>query len=561
MEQSHYAIHIAPHRCAGCYRCVRACSCGAIVIRNQRAAIAQEECTRCGACRKACPHGMISLRDDVESVRRLLKNSDTVFASLDPAWVGEFAGIAPQRMIEALILLGFKSVGETLLGRIAYDKAAEEQLQRHPRRAISTVCPVVVRLIRHHYPEQAERLLPVAHPAVLHARMIRRWHGQGSKVVYITPCVAAKSNPDEISELDAVITFGELRRWMREEGVEFDLIPGNDSYRFEPGEADYTPPRIAAPLTCSGMAAVRELLAGEEAERSGEAREARLLELLGCTGGCAGAADSQQGKERHSIVDKIGACDRFYRERTLANPVYKLPFIATVAAYPAQPAERFRVAASQIEAALASIGKSAERDMPNCSGCGYETCREFARALCIGRAEPEMCLSYTRALAQKKSSVLLEHLASGVLFVDAELRIVEANRQAARLLGPQAEQLFDSHRGLSGVAVETLAPLGDLLRQALNSDRETIEQDLRLKGKLLHLSAFPVETHRSVGVLIGTLRIGSGENDEMVRRTRQVIRENLETVQQIAWLLGENASRTEAILNSIVTAADDDRSE
>ena len=44
----------------------------------------------------------------------------------------------------------------------------------------------------------------------------------------------------------------------------------------------------------------------------------------------------------------------------------------------------------------------------------------------------------------------------------------------------------------------------------------------------------------------------------MIQRTRRVMRENLETVQRIACLLGENASRTEAILNSIVTAAADD---
>ena len=559
MEQSNYSIRITPHLCAGCYRCVRACSTGAITVRSHQASIAQSECTRCGGCQKACPHGMISVRDDVDSVRRMLKTSNDVFASLDPMWAGEFAGISSQRMVEALKLLGFSGVGETLLGQMRYDEAAEEQLQRNPRLGISTTCPVTVRLIRHHYPEQAERLLPVAHPAVLHSRMVRRWKGQGIKVVYITPCVAAKSNPDEISELDAVITFDELRRWMREDGVEFDLIPGNAGYRLEPGEADYQPHGMPdtvsdKKLTYSGMSVIRELLDQLSASTGNENREPILLELYGCTGGCAGA----QADGNSPTIAKTLACQYYYKNRSPENPVYKLPFIPAVAAYPAEPAERFQVAASQIEAALASIGKFTERDMHNCNGCGYETCREFAQALCIGRAEPEMCLSYTRALAQKKFSALLDRMPSGMMLVGADLKVVEANRNMAQLLGPQAEQYFDSKRSLRGADLKKLASFLPIVQQVLDSGADILEQDIRIKGKMLHVSAFTIEKHRLAGIMASNLVLQGAQSDEMIHRTRQVIRENLETVQQIAYLLGENASRTEAILNSIVTAAADD---
>lgn len=558
MEQSNYTIDITPHQCAGCYRCVRACSTGAITVHNHRASIAQEECTRCGSCLQACPHGMIAVRDDTAVVRKLLKGADPVFVSLDPLWVGEYPAITPQRMVEALTLLGFAGVGETLLGQIQYDEAVREQLQRNPRTAISTRCPVVVRLLQHHYPELAERLLPVAHPATLHARMIRRWNGQTAKIVYITPCVAAKPNPDEISELDAVLTFDELRRWMREEGVEFDLIPGNAGYRFTPGEADYNPHRTlddtATHIRCSGLSAVRELLEKSTLHATGDTREPVLLELWGCTGGCAGAHSEQPA----STLEKILACRRFYHERTLENPIYKFPFIATVASYAAEPAARFQVAASQIETALASIGKYTERDMHNCNGCGYETCRDFARALCIGRAEPEMCLSYTRALAQKKFSALLKRMPSGVMLVDGERKIVEANRHMAHLLGPQVEQLFDKRPGLRRVPLQEVAPFGELLDEAFRTGREIAEQDIRLKGKLLHISTFTIEPHALIGILVSNLTISGVQSDEMIQRTRRVMRENLETVQRIACLLGENASRTEAILNSIVTAAADD---
>ena len=40
--------------------------------------------------------------------------------------------------------------------------------------------------------------------------------------------------------------------------------------------------------------------------------------------------------------------------------------------------------------------------------------------------------------------------------------------------------------------------------------------------------------------------------DIIAKRTREVIQKNMETVHQIAFLLGENASFTDSLLNSIL---------
>ena len=45
--------------------------------------------------------------------------------------------------------------------------------------------------------------------------------------------------------------------------------------------------------------------------------------------------------------------------------------------------------------------------------------------------------------------------------------------------------------------------------------------------------------------------------DLVLKRTQDVIMENMKVVQQIAFLLGENASYTEAMLNSIVESHKD----
>ncbi len=55
-----------------------------------------------------------------------------------------------------------------------------------------------------------------------------------------------------------------------------------------------------------------------------------------------------------------------------------------------------------------------------------------------------------------------------------------------------------------------------------------------------------------MSAVVRDLTIPEVRNDEIARRTKDVIKENLETVQKIAYLLGENASRTEAMLSSIL---------
>lgn len=555
MDQQKNSITIADHHCAGCYRCVRSCSVKAIEIKDDRARIAQDECTRCGSCLMACPHEMITMRDEVDTVRRMIKLSDRVVVSLASTWVTEFPGIAPHRMVEALRLLGFTGVSETLLGRQKYDQATLEQLQRNPRLGISTTCPVAVRLIQRHYPQHADKLLPIAHPTTLHARMIRHWAGQDTKVVSITPCVAAKNNSDEISEIDAVITFGELRRWMWEDGVEFDFIPGNESYKFEPAEACYVPHSMldghADVLSYDSLEQVRHLLEGIDSGFS--TRQPILLELLGCSGGCTEGVGTTHER---STIEKQITYNNYYSSKRSCNQQYRLPYIPTVATYDALPAPERQIAESQIIDALAAIGKFTATDLNNCNGCGYDSCRTFARALSVGKVEAEMCLSYSRNLAQKKFTALLDRMPSGVMLADKDLRIVEANRNMARTLGPDAELIFEASPGMAGADLHKLLPFHSTLQRVIDSGEDIIEEDVQSKGQLLKVSIFSVETHRLICVVVSNLLLSEIRGDEVINRTRQVIRENLETVQKIAYLLGENASRTEAILNSIADVTD-----
>lgn len=90
------------------------------------------------------------------------------------------------------------------------------------------------------------------------------------------------------------------------------------------------------------------------------------------------------------------------------------------------------------------IGKYSDKDEINCGGCGYNSCREFAKAYLEDKSEPNMCASYMRKIAHDKSTALLGKIPSGVLIVNEELKVVEANQSFARIMGEEMEQLFET---------------------------------------------------------------------------------------------------------------------
>jgi hypothetical protein len=70
----------------------------------------------------------------------------------------------------------------------------------------------------------------------------------------------------------------------------------------------------------------------------------------------------------------------------------------------------------------------------------------------------------------------------------------------------------------------------------------------------LNISVFSIEKGQVIGAVIQDIRVPHVRRDQVVRRVEEVIRMNLETVQKIAYLLGENASETELRLNNVLEA-------
>jgi len=579
--------------CHDCYKCIRKCPVKSIKVEKGQASILFDRCIYCGRCVMNCPAHAKHYRNDVEKVKLLLADGRKVAVSLAPSFVSEFADWKPEELIAALKKLGFAIVSETALGadflsaRSASDLASIATMCAVSGKLpfmISSACPVIVDYIKLYNPRLAPYISPHASPLLTHARFLRSRYGAetGGKiaVVFIGPCFAKKHEADIYSEeIDAAITFEELREWLNKERITPQTISLSVSHSvladcaFEPrrsakgaffpvegGEITAFSAYIAEAaaeegkrihtFSASGFHAVGDLLDGFD-PATATLEMPVFLELLACPGGCLngpGMSRASSGVVHHvRLLDYVRSADN-----TLDSDALSLsPPVDTC--YTLAPLPDTVHTEQEITEALLRVGKYSLADRFNCASCGYDTCRDFASALLDGRAEKSMCASYMRELANKTANGLIKAIPSGVVIVDRDLKILDCNEQFARLLGSETEELFTLMPGLEGADLKKITPFPQYFQTIIDpSGPELAQTDVRDGSKIFHLTVFAVEKGVAAAGVVEDITAPRVRIETTVERARELIKKNVSTVQQIAFLLGENAAESESILNSII---------
>jgi len=564
-------IYTEKATCQDCYKCVRQCTVKAIRVENGRAAVVKDLCVLCGHCVEVCPVGAKKVRSDLGRAQKLIASGKRVIASLAPSFASEFLGIDLERMTAALTRLGFWAVSETAWGADLVAREVARQLQTAPQGPIlvSSACPTVVDYITKYRPAFADRITSLASPLMAQARELHRLYGDDCAIVFIGPCISKKQEADEHGQDIAVaIDFEDLRTWFTEEKIMLPLIQPNSEARLIPERAgkgalypvdggmiaaikSWNVPAQVKFMSFSGIEEIERALDDlEEALDQGELQEPLFLELLACPGGCV---NGPRTKKRTGTIRKRLSVLEYGQNRLAGDVVQNLTDTATVLykQWTTKPVAPGAYKDQELMEALRRTGKYSREDELNCGGCGYDTCRDFAKAMLAGKAEPDMCVSYMRKLAQKKANGLIRAIPSGVVIVDARLTIVECNQNFARILGDDALQLWEAKPGLEGASIEKLLPFYRYFQDVLDG-AEAIDRDIRFNNRILHATIFGIERGAYAGGVFQDVTAPWVQKDRVVSQARKVITRNLAVVQKIAFLLGENAAETEATLNSII---------
>jgi len=307
-------VYTLTARCRDCHRCLRVCPVNAISMANGQASVQPERCINCGACIRECPQGAKTYRRDIADAQALIASGAQVAVSLAPSFAAAFPGWQAGRLISALRRLGFSLVAETAVG--AYYAAGACSGAARCGQSICSACPAAVNYIEKYKPELAQAVMSVASPMIVHGRMLKKRMGPGSKVVFIGPCIAKKSEldrPDVADAVDVVLTFEELGEWMSKSGIElasceesaFDDCPRGEARLYPVAGGFLKAAGLESGLVSQETLSVTGPAAVKEALQSLSDGWKAVLEPLFCRDGCIngpGLKSSSGALERRSLV-------------------------------------------------------------------------------------------------------------------------------------------------------------------------------------------------------------------------------------------------------------------
>jgi hypothetical protein len=79
-----------------------------------------------------------------------------------------------------------------------------------------------------------------------------------------------------------------------------------------------------------------------------------------------------------------------------------------------------------------------------------------------------------------------------------------------------------------------------------------VNKDVHYGDNVLNVSVFTIKKNKYVGAIIRDMYTPEVRKEQILRRLSEVIDENFEMVQKIASILGEGASKTEKMLNTLI---------
>lgn len=566
-------IYTELSNCRDCYKCVRNCPVKAIQIKDAHAEIVYERCTSCGICVNECPNGVKKIRNDVDMARMALMSDRKVIVSLAPAYISEFQGLG-DNFVRALYKLGFDSVSETAIGAELVSEALDLYMDEHGGAPfISTACTSVVQLVRKHFPESVKDLAPVPSPLQAHSAYLRHLYGDEITIVFVGPCIAKKIEADETPGYpDIALTFREVEEWLEEDNINLEEIDTGIKVEFVPkkaGRAGIYPidnGQIETSrkwmnkfieqnaLSVSGTSRVMSSLRGTHTSD--------FLETLNCDGGCINGPgtrkiDSAVVRKKsvaNHVASRLKEDDIFEGDPEFARELLEKGYGILNSTQPAKASTVIKeYTEEEIDRALLSLGKTSIDDELNCGGCGYESCRDMAKALLDGHAEIEMCVTKMRKDAEGKVDILLSTIPHGVVIVDKDLLISDCNKRFIKLFEDFPDSFLDAEglRSFRGTPVSMFVPFSEKFQEQFSASKPT-HYRFKHDGRIMRITFFLVESKDLLGAMFEDITTHTVRREAVVDKAEEVITQSLNTVQQIASLLGESAAETEIVLNSII---------
>ena len=395
MNRYEHSVYLDEKKCSGCTACLKHCPTEAIRIRGGHASIDPDRCIDCGECIRVCPHNAKKAVCEKLSAMDKFKWKIALPA---PSLYGQFDNLEDvDYVLDGLIKIGFDDVFEV--------SAAAELVSAYTRLylktegvkkpAISSACPVVIRLIGLRFPSLTDNIIHMLPPmeiaAMLARKRAKREHPELTDeeigVCFISPCPAKVSYVKNgfagyKSQVDTVVSINDIYfQLIAKMQPKADVKSLSNSGMIGIGWAS-TGGEATAIFNESYLAAdgIENVIRVLDQVENGNIPPLEFIELNACSGGCVGGVMTMQNpfiaKARLQTLRRYLPVSQNFlsKEESYIPESYIFNEMPTY-----HPISRLSDSMAESMRMMADIQKLRDT-LPgiDCGACGAPNCRAFA---------------------------------------------------------------------------------------------------------------------------------------------------------------------------------------
>lgn len=404
-----HSVLLDSDKCTGCTTCLKHCPTEAIRIKDGRAAINNERCIDCGECIRVCPHkAKKAVCSKLESMNRFKFK----IALPAPTIYGQFDNLEDiDYVLDGLLKIGFDDVYE--VSKAAELVSAYTRLYLKTdgvkKPAISSACPVVLRLIGLRYPSLNDNIIHMLPPMEVAAKLARERALKNNPdlspddigICFITPCPAKASYvkngfADYKSQVDEVVSikdiyFQLINAMKKNSDIKSLLESGMIGIGWASSGGEATAIFNDNYLAADGIENVNRVLDQVE---NGNIPPLEFIELNACTGGCVGGVLTIQNpyiaKARLQTLRRYLPVSQNFLNGDETQYIPDSYIFNELPEY--QPITRLSDSMAESMRMMADIQKL-KGELPgiDCGACGAPTCRSFAEDIVKGNSSINSC--------------------------------------------------------------------------------------------------------------------------------------------------------------------------
>lgn len=438
-------IIVKPEKCVGCNACVRSCPAPEAnitkVLDDGRfmTTVNPDKCLACGECVNTCNHGARDYIDDTEEcMSRVIKEKLIVLVA--PA----IKTVFPNRWKG--ILEWFRKQGCTIFD-VSF--GADICTWAHVRgietnrigNVITQPCAAIVNYIEEYQPKLLQNLSPIHSPAGCAATYVKKYLRRTNPIVFLSPCLAKKSEFVETGLIEYNVTFKKLMEYFDKNGISIPMDSDESyEYRFDEvqGQLGSIYPRPGGlkdnilmhnpelnVVTSEGVHKVYSDL--DMYARMPESKHPTVYDVLSCEFGCNLGPGTGSTRTLFDVLSSMKAIENEAKAKRKSGGIMgrgedklfkrfddELQLADFLRTYkPSMPTPLPTDA--QLEPIFEKMGKHTPEDRKfNCHACGYKSCRDMAIAIFRGLNTPDNCIVHAKSVLVARHSALAkqhEHLA------------------------------------------------------------------------------------------------------------------------------------------------------